>query len=106
ALYGCNVASGAAGLQFIADLSKDMGGADVAAATHEVGAATQGGSWNLDTATGRILTDTPFAAAALQAFPDLLTALPTVTAGNAPIAYTGGGAAMPIDPGLTVTDAS
>ncbi len=28
-LYGCNVASGADGMQFIADLSKDAGGADV-----------------------------------------------------------------------------
>jgi VCBS repeat-containing protein len=106
ALYGCNVAGGAAGLTFVADLSKDAGGADVAAATHEVGAAAQGGSWNLDASTGRALVDTPFTAATLQAFPDLLTAAPTVTADTAPTSYAGGGAAVPIDPGLIVTDPS
>jgi VCBS repeat-containing protein len=105
ALYGCNVASGAPGLQFISDLSKDAGGAAVAAATHEVGAAAQGGNWDLDTATGRAHIRNPFTAAALQAFPDLLTAAPTVTADNTPTIFTGG-AAVPIDPGLTVTDPS
>ena len=51
-LYACDVASGAAGQQFIADLSRFAGNADVAAATHLVGSADGGGSWTLDAAAG------------------------------------------------------
>ena len=56
ALYSCDTAAGAAGQQFIADLSAYAGGVDVAAATHLVGAADQGGSWALDVSTGAPVT--------------------------------------------------
>ena len=56
-LYGCDVASGAAGLQFVADLAAATA-ADVEAASHPVGAS---GGWVLDAATGAV-TATPFAA--------------------------------------------
>jgi Domain of unknown function (DUF4347)/FG-GAP-like repeat len=47
-LYGCDVAQGAAGQQFINDFSALTGGAQVEAATHIVGSAADGGSWALD----------------------------------------------------------
>jgi hypothetical protein len=104
ALYGCNVASGTAGLQFISDLSKDAGGAAVAAATHDVGAAAQGGSWDLDTATGRAHIRNPFTAAALEAFPDLLTAAPPVLTVSGSAAYVERATGSAIEPALTVAD--
>lgn len=46
-IYGCEVAAGREGRQFIGALT-EMTGLKVAAATHLVGAAELGGSWNLD----------------------------------------------------------
>ena len=59
-LYGCDIAEGAAGQEFIADLSAYAGGVDVAAATHVVGSADQGGSFVLDASTGAPVTASPF----------------------------------------------
>jgi hypothetical protein len=61
------VAAGDAGKQFIADLSSYTG-ADVAAATHDVGSADLGGSWTLDASTGPIEASAPFTADALTSF--------------------------------------
>jgi hypothetical protein len=47
-LYGCDVALGAAGQQFINDFSTLAGGVTIEAATHVVGSADFGGSWILD----------------------------------------------------------
>jgi VCBS repeat-containing protein len=74
ALYACDTAAGAAGAQFISDLSAYAGGVDVAAATHLVGSADQGGSpggsWTLDAATAAPVpaASVPFTAAALSSF--------------------------------------
>src|SRR5262249_44286432 len=46
-LYGCDLAQGDAGRQFIADLSRYTQ-ADIAAATHPVGSAELGASWTPD----------------------------------------------------------
>src|SRR6185312_5786399 len=46
-LYGCDTAGGTTGPQFLADFAA-YAGANVAAATHDVGAAARGGSWTLD----------------------------------------------------------
>jgi hypothetical protein len=76
-LYGCNVAQGTPGQQFIDDFSALAGGATVAAATHLVGAADEGGSWALNVAVGTG-TDTagdPFTAAMEAAYPDVLAAV-------------------------------
>jgi hypothetical protein len=53
--YGCNVADGDAGADFIAALSA-LTGADVAASTDETGSSDQGGDWTLEAATGLIET--------------------------------------------------
>ena len=47
-LYGCDVALGSAGQQFVNDFSTLTGGAVVEASTHLVGSAADGGSWTLD----------------------------------------------------------
>ncbi|MDD1605774.1 MAG: DUF4347 domain-containing protein, partial [Methylococcaceae bacterium] len=52
-LYGCNVAQGDIGQQFIEQLSI-LTGADVAASTNLTGDANQGGDWVLESQTGSI----------------------------------------------------
>src|SRR5262249_28674206 len=54
-LYGCDVAAGDAGAQFIQDLSAYTG-ADVAASTNATGGAAFGGDWTLEASTGAIET--------------------------------------------------
>ena len=51
-LYGCNVATGV-GQNFISAISS-VTGADVAASTNPTGAASLGGDWQLEAATGNI----------------------------------------------------
>ncbi|WP_421578228.1 DUF4347 domain-containing protein, partial [Shinella sp. M31] len=52
-LYGCNIAAGAVGEEFI-DLLARYSGADVAASTDATGAAQLGGDWNLERQLGDI----------------------------------------------------
>ena len=106
ALFACDTAAGAAGQQFIADLSKFAGGVDVTAATHLVGSADLGGSWTLDASTGPAAApaNLPFTNQALANFHGALGTL-GVTAGATAI-YQGGGTAQPLDATLTVTDFS
>ncbi len=52
-LYGCNVAAGQAGLEFIGALAQ-LTGADVAASNNLTGAAISGGDWELEVTTGII----------------------------------------------------
>ena len=52
-LYGCNVAAGAAGREFVKDLAA-VSGADIAASTNLTGAAEQGGDWQLELSQGDI----------------------------------------------------
>ncbi|WP_460826505.1 Ig-like domain-containing protein, partial [Massilia terrae] len=54
-LYGCDVASGATGQQFITALAAATG-ADVAASTDLTGSAAAGGNWTLEASTGPIET--------------------------------------------------
>lgn len=57
-LYGCNVAQGDAGSQFMNSLAQ-FTGADVAASNDPTGAAALGGDWVLEQATGPIETALP-----------------------------------------------
>jgi hypothetical protein len=54
-LYGCDVASGTVGQQFISALANATG-ADVAASTDLTGSAAAGGDWTLEASTGAIET--------------------------------------------------
>ncbi|MBF0392451.1 MAG: DUF4347 domain-containing protein, partial [Alphaproteobacteria bacterium] len=55
-LYGCDIAQGAGGRQFVDNLAAATG-ADVAASTDTTGAASDGRNWTLEYATGRIDAD-------------------------------------------------
>jgi uncharacterized delta-60 repeat protein len=52
-LYGCNVAQGVVGLQFINSLAQDTG-ADVAASSDATGVAVLGGDWVLEATAGLV----------------------------------------------------
>ncbi|WP_262690046.1 DUF4347 domain-containing protein, partial [Kordiimonas aestuarii] len=54
-LYGCRVAEGGDGLEFIQMLA-DVTGADVAASDDLTGSATRGGDWELEASVGEIET--------------------------------------------------
>ena len=56
-LYGCNVAKGAAGKAFIADVATATG-AVVAASINPTGPATLGGDWSLEASTARVVART------------------------------------------------
>ncbi len=71
-LYGCDVAQDAAGVAFIDQLSAATGGASIAAASHLVGAASQGGSFALDVNVGQVAAPSPFTAAAQANFAGVL----------------------------------
>ena len=73
-LYGCDVAAGDAGAAFLASLAS-LSGADVAASTDPTGAASLGGDWTLEAATGPIEAQT----IAASGFSSLLTAGTTTT---------------------------
>ncbi|MGD0104326.1 MAG: DUF4347 domain-containing protein, partial [Rhodopila sp.] len=71
-IYGCDVAQGPAGVSFLDQLSVATGGSNVAASSHLVGAAADGGSWTLDVNVGNTAVVAPFTAAAEAAYPDVL----------------------------------
>ncbi|TAN47521.1 MAG: DUF4347 domain-containing protein, partial [Methylococcaceae bacterium] len=52
-LYGCDVAKGAVGLEFIRDIAADAG-VDVAASDDTTGLAREDGNWDLEVSTGTI----------------------------------------------------
>jgi Domain of unknown function (DUF4347)/SdrD B-like domain/Bacterial Ig domain len=100
-LYGCDVASGATGQQFIADLSHFAGGADVAAATHDIGLTASGENWTLDASTTAVATSTPFTAQAMASYQGRLAN--TFTATQSTVLTTDVDGDGVVDPGDTVT---
>jgi uncharacterized repeat protein (TIGR02059 family) len=71
-LYGCDVASGATGRQFIEQLAA-LTQADVAASVDATGAAAQGGNWQLEAHAGTVESANALAAQeALQDYAHLL----------------------------------
>ena len=58
-LYGCDVAKGEDGKNFVKKLS-ELTHADVAASDNLTGNVAQGGDWNLEIATGKIEATVPF----------------------------------------------
>ncbi|MGE0106833.1 MAG: DUF4347 domain-containing protein, partial [Thiomonas sp.] len=92
-LYGCDVAQGAQGMALLTQLAS-LTGADIAASTNPTGAASQGGDWTLEAATGAIEAQT----LALQGYDHLLAATavndasaatPRTTAEDTPLAISG-----------------
>ncbi|MBW4515173.1 MAG: DUF4347 domain-containing protein [Timaviella obliquedivisa GSE-PSE-MK23-08B] len=66
-LYGCNVAAGDAGEEFITKFQY-LTRAEIAASTTFVGSATQGGNWNLDFKTGEIAPALAFSTKLLETY--------------------------------------
>ncbi len=79
-LYGCNVAAGIEGQNFIQRLSR-LTGADVAASTDLTGSLTKGGNWILEAATGIIEAGQAFSQKVRDAYQSIL-AIFTVTNTN------------------------
>jgi outer membrane biosynthesis protein TonB len=65
-LYGCSVASGEAGQDFVNDLTQLLGDVDVSASTDKTGPTHLGGDWDLEYSTGIIETVLPFTLAGMQ----------------------------------------
>ncbi|BAI75951.1 hypothetical protein AZL_d01250 (plasmid) [Azospirillum sp. B510] len=78
-IHACDVGAGDRGRHFVERLAA-VTGARVAAASHPVGHAGQGGSWDLDVVTGPIRASRPFAGA--EAWPHRLAYRGTATSGN------------------------
>jgi large repetitive protein len=95
-LYGCDVAHGQGGADFVAALARATG-ADVAASADETGAAVYGGNWSLEVRTGLIeagLIDAPEWNGLLAPLIISTTAAPTVsgaTGTNATTSFLEGG---------------
>ena len=70
-LYGCNVAAGDAGAEFIEKLHK-LTGANIAASSNKVGNAALGGNWKLDVSTYSQKVELPIKAEALASFSSVL----------------------------------
>ncbi len=101
-LYGCNIASGDQGKEFVNALSQ-ITGADIAASIDLTGNAAQGGNWDLEYATGQIESASALTANVLTAYQGLLVA-PTITLSSTPLAYTENGSAVILANGATVQD--
>ncbi len=86
-LYGCDVAAGSTGSAFIGQLARTTG-ADVAASTDATGAASKGGNWVLEAATGPIEARSPLTNKAMAGYEALMT-LPTAAAQSATVAEAG-----------------
>ncbi|MEK0188244.1 FG-GAP-like repeat-containing protein, partial [Microcoleus anatoxicus] len=84
-LYGCEVAAGETGQNFLKRLS-EITGADIAASANLTGSAELGGDWNLEVQTGPIEATVPFNAKALKTYSGVLGFAPKVdfTTGGAP----------------------
>ena len=67
-IYGCQVASGKKGRNFIEKLHK-LTGASIAAATQIVGSFNNGGVWQLDYTTGAIDSEIAFSDELIQTYP-------------------------------------
>ncbi|MBW4652836.1 MAG: DUF4347 domain-containing protein [Kaiparowitsia implicata GSE-PSE-MK54-09C] len=86
-LYGCDVAAGSVGQQFV-DALATLTGADIAASTNVTGAADLGGDWVLEYATGSIEASLPFSVASLDTFTGTLG---TFSSGNIVVLRVGDG---------------
>jgi hypothetical protein len=76
-LYGCEVAKGEAGQNFLKRLS-EITGADIAASANPTGSAELGGDWNLEVQTGPIETPIAFNPKALKTYSGVLGFAPQV----------------------------
>ncbi|NER23393.1 MAG: DUF4347 domain-containing protein [Symploca sp. SIO1C2] len=70
-LYGCQVAAGDAGAEFISKLQA-LTGAEIAASVSLTGTVAQGGNWELEVTTAKAVASLAFAGAVLDNYPGIL----------------------------------
>ncbi|KPL11372.1 hypothetical protein AMJ85_03690, partial [candidate division BRC1 bacterium SM23_51] len=70
-LYGCNIAKGEKGVEYVERLS-ELTGADVAASINSTGGTALGGDWELEYSTGAIEVQALFTAPDLSSYSSLL----------------------------------
>ena len=99
-LYGCNVAAGDAGSEFLGKLHH-LTGASLAASTNRTGNAALGGDWQLEVTTGEIKAALAFRPEAMATYGHVLPAPILISANGAII--TNGSTAKVIDSALTVS---
>ncbi|MBW4546944.1 MAG: DUF4347 domain-containing protein [Symplocastrum torsivum CPER-KK1] len=73
-LYGCNVAAGDAGAEFIAKLHT-LTGAEIAASKTLTGSAAKGGNWELEVTTAKAVATLAFEPVTLENYPAILGTL-------------------------------
>lgn len=71
-LYGCSVAAGSAGMDFVNALSLALNGADIAASDDRTGPLALGGDWDLEVGVGEIETVLPFTVQGMQGIDECL----------------------------------
>ena len=76
-LYGCNVAAGDTGAEFVERLHR-VTGADIAASANRTGCAALGGDWEMEVAIGQIEIPLAFGEEAREAYTSVLAVF-TVT---------------------------
>ena len=81
ALYGCNVAAGDAGAEFIARL-KEFTGAEIAATKTLTGNQAMGGDWELETTTSNLTVNLAIAASVREAYQGVLADFVVTTAND------------------------
>ncbi len=74
-LYGCEVAQGDRGQQFVQQLSK-LTGASIAAASTKIGNSSLGGTWTLDTVIGTVTGSLASQPIAIEAYAGILSSNP------------------------------
>jgi hypothetical protein len=78
-LYGCNVAAGDAGTEFIEKLH-ELTGAEIAASAKRTGSAVLGGNWELEVTTGKISAPLVFQSEVREAYRSVLANVNVSTA--------------------------
>ena len=99
-IYGCDVAAGDAGREFIEQLQQ-LTGVAIAASTTRIGSATQGGSWRFDITTDRGDVSPCFQDEVMRAYPAAFAAgdLDTSFGNNGIVAgLAGAGAGLGLQP--------
>jgi hypothetical protein len=99
-LYGCNVAAGDAGAEFLAKLHQ-LTGANIAASRTPIGNSALGGNWELEVALGQEQPLLAFPASVMAAYEGILNTPPRLSVSST---TNYNGSPVAVAPILTITD--
>jgi hypothetical protein len=80
-LYGCNVAAGDAGEEFVNKLHS-LTGANIAASASLTGNAALGGNWQLEVSVGKVVSEKAFTSEAMVTYTGAMAPVEVLTNGN------------------------